>query len=262
MNEERTMAESSPNGAKPSPWEWLLGIITDPKGTFQAIEANLRRPHPTDPAKTTDRTRWWIPVVLAAVVGAVVALYTVPSIVMPMQEAAIRESVLERGGTMEQAEQAIAMSSKIGVPAGIVGAAIQVFIMLFVLAGVLHLIVKMLGGKGGCRGARGVVAYSMVISGVIAPLIKLPIMVSRKTLFVEIGPTVLPMFRGLEPSDRLYKFLYSGFDILSLWWYVVLAVGVAVCYRLKAGRAATAAVIIWAILTALFTFTNLGGYGG
>ncbi|MBD3368141.1 MAG: hypothetical protein GF405_08245 [Candidatus Eisenbacteria bacterium] len=262
MNEERTMAESSPNEAKPSPWEWMLGIITDPKGTFQAIEANLRRPHPTDPAKTTDRTRWWIPVVMAAVVGAVVAVYTVPNIVMPMQEDTIRESVLERGGTMEQAEEAIDMSSTIGVPAGIIGAAAQVFVMLFIIAGVLHLIVKMLGGKGGFRGARAIVAYAMVISGIIAPLVKLPIMVARQTIFVETGPTVLPFFRDLEPSDTLYKFLFSGFDIFSLWWYVVIAVGVAVCYRVKAGKAAAASIIIWAAMTALFTFTNLGGYGG
>jgi len=263
MTEERMMNESTPNGTKANPWEWMLGIVTDPKGTFQAIEANLRRPHPTNPEKTVDRTRWWIPVVIAAVVGAVVAVYTVPNIVMPMQEEAIRESVMERGGTMEQAEQAIEMSSSIGVPAGIVGAAIQVFVLLFVFAGVLHLLVKMLGGKGGFRGARAIVAFSMVISGIIAPLVKLPIMVTRKTMFVEIGPTVLPFFRDLEPSDRLYKFLFSGFDVFTIWWFVVVGVGLAVCYRVKAGKAATVAIILWALTTALFTFMNFGGaYGG
>jgi hypothetical protein len=257
------MEESAPQGAKPSPWEWMLGVITDPRATFQAIEANLRRPHPTDPARTTDRTRWWIPVILAAVVAAAVAAYTVPSLVMPMQQDAIRQSVIESGGNEEQVERAIEMSSRIAVPAGIFGALLQTFIIVFVFAGLLHLIMMMLGGKGGFRAGRAIVSYGMVISGVIGPLVKLPIMVSQKTLFVETGPTVLPFLRDLEPSDLLYRFLFSGFDIFTVWWFVVLGVGVAVCYRVGAARATIAAIILWAVSTALFTFMNFGGaYGG
>ncbi len=263
MNEQRTTEERPSASEKPSPFEWMLGVIMDPRGAFEGIAESLRRPHPTDPSRTTDRSKWWVPVVVIIVVSAVVAGITVPRIVMPMQEDTIRESVLERGGTEEQADQAIEMSSRIGVPAGILGAAVQVFIMLFIFAGLLHLLMMMFGGKAGFGAARAVIAYSMIIPSVIGSLVKLPIMLSRETMFVETGPTVLPFFRDLEPSDQLYRFLFSGFDIFTIWWFLVIGVGVAVCYRVKAPKAAGAAIVLWAISTALFTLLNFGGaYGG
>jgi hypothetical protein len=246
-----------PGAARPSPnvWRWMGGIFADPRSTFEEIAGYLHLPHPTDREKTVDRTRWWLPVLVVVVVSVGVAAYTVPNIVMPGQADMIRSAVLDRGGTTEQAEQAIKMAGAVGIPSGIVGAAVGTFVILFIVAGVIHGLSRLFGGKGKFRTARAIVAYSMLVSA-LGTLIKLPLMVARKTVMVETGPTLF--FPNLEPSDRLYKFL-SGFDVFTLWWIVLLGIGLAVGYRLPKARAIVVVLILWVLSVALSMLIPTGG---
>jgi len=237
---------------------WIAGVFMDPTRTFESIVGRTAEPHPTDPQRTVDRTKWWIPVIIAAVVGLAVALYTVPNIVMPQQAEVIRETVIERGGTAEQAEQAISMSSAVATPMAVVGAIVGTFVMFFVIAGILHLVAKMLGGKGAFRNGRAIVAYSMLVSA-LGSIVKLPLMVVRKTLFVETGPTLF--FPNLEPSDRLYRVLTS-FDFFNIWWIVLLIFGLAIAYRLPRVRVAVAVIVLWAVVAAVSSMLPAGGAFG
>jgi hypothetical protein len=233
----------------------IFGVFVEPKATFEAVSAKLNEPHPSDPAKTVDKSKWWIPVLIVVVISVGVAVYTVPTIVMPQQVEIIRDSVVERGGTPEQADEAVRMARAFGIPWAIFGAAAGTFIILFVVAGVLHLLAKMVGGKGRFRNARMVASYSLLVTA-LGSLVKLPLMVAKKTLAVETGPTLF--FPALEPSDRLYRFL-SSFDIFTIWWVALLIVGLAIAYRIKASRAAIAVVILWVIIAILTTLTPMGG---
>ena len=38
----------------------------------------LERPHPKDPAKTKDMSKWWLPVLIAIIISIGLALYTIP----------------------------------------------------------------------------------------------------------------------------------------------------------------------------------------
>jgi len=238
--------------------ERLLGIFTDPGNTFSAICSLVSVPRPGEPGKTSDKSKWWIPVLIAAVVAVAVAAYTVPNIVMPEQHATIREMVIESGGAPADADRAIQMSSAIGVPMAVFGAAAGTFVMLFAFAGVLHLVMRLVGGKGRFRHARAIVGYSMLV-GTLGSLIKLPLMIARKTLFVETSPTIL--FRSLEPSDRLYRIL-SGFDVFTIWWVVLLFIGLSIGYRVSRGKAAVAVVVLWLILVLIGAFMPQGGFAG
>jgi hypothetical protein len=257
---EAKMTQASDGGAgrQKSAWGRMVGVFLDPRAAFEEVSAVASVPDPADPAKTKDRSQWWLPLIVVVLVSIAVTAYTVPNIVMPQQAKVIREAVMERGGTAEQAEQAIHMSGTVGLPMGIVSAALGTFIFVFVAAGLLHLLMGVVGGKGTFRHSRAVFSYALLVSA-LASLIKLPLIIARKTLFVETGPTLF--FRNLEPSDRLYRFL-SGFDIFTLWLVAILVIGYAVAYRLPARKAAIVVVGLWLLFTCLMPFLPGGGMFG
>lgn len=259
------MAETSEKRTGPAPvggqeavsvGSWIGGVFLDPKSTFEKISENTDRPHPKDPAKTKDMSKWWLPLIITIVVAIGVVVYTVPNFIGPAQEAAVREQVLERGGTPEQVEQALAMSSAMMVPMSIVGAIVVTIIILFVTAGIAHLLMKMLGGKGRFRKARAVVSWGMLVTA-LGSLIKLPLMMVKDSMFVETSPTLF--FKALEPSDKLYKFL-NTFDVFSLWWLVLLVIGLAIGYRTSYAKSIVTVVVLWVLMMLLSVLTP-GGLG-
>lgn len=257
--DERTESTAAPepeSGSAGGVGGWIGGVFLDPRATFEKIANSTERPHPTQPGKAKDMSRWWLPLVITIVVGIAVALYTVPRFIGPMQYDAIRESVMERGGTEEQVQQAIEMSSAMMVPMSLVGVIAVTVIILFLTAGVAHLLMKMLGGKGRFRVARAVVAWSMLVT-TLGSIIKLPLMMVKDSMFVETSPTLF--FVDLDPSDRLYRFL-TTLDIFTLWWLVLLVIGLAVGYRTSHGKSAVAVVVLWILMVLITVFTP-GGLG-
>ena len=258
-NSQGATGGGAPEGATASTGgvgSWILGIFVDPKSTFEQVNDAVERPHPGDASKTKDMSKWWLPVLITIVVVIGISLYTVPKFVAPMQADAIREMVVERGGTAADAEQAIRMSSAMLLPGTIIGATVVTFIMLFVFAGVSHLVMKMAGGKGRFRNARAVVAWGMLVTA-LGSIVKLPLMIVKGSALVETGPTLF--FRSLEPSDRLYRFL-SSLDIFTIWWLVLLVVGLSIGYRSSKGKAVVAGVVVWVLYMLLVTFSP-GGIG-
>jgi hypothetical protein len=220
---EPAQPESGASGTR----GWISGVFLEPGSTFSSIAASVDRPHPKEPGRTKDMSKWWLPLLISIVIAVGISLYTVPTYVAPMQADAIREAVMQRGGSEADVEQAIAMSGAMLIPMSIVGVVVVTFIILFVSAGIAHLLMKMVGGKGLFRHSRAVVAWSLLVPA-LGSLIKLPLMIVRKSMIVETSPTLF--IPKLEPSDRLFKFL-SSFDIFTIWWMIVLLIGLSVAYR-------------------------------
>lgn len=254
------VSEPTPSSGQPrGVWGWIAGVFTDPKGTFGEIAGVLELPHPTDPQKTKDGSKWWIPFVIALVVAGGISAYTVPKIVMPDRMAEVRQAMVEQGAPEADIERAMEISTAVGTPMGIVAAVVVTAIIFFIMAGLLHLFSKMVGGKGRFRHARAVTAYVMLI-GTLGSLVKLPMMISKKTMLVSTGPALL--MGDVEPSNRLFLFLHSGFDIFTIWWVVALLFGVAIVYRVSKAKAGIAVGLIWLIFTVLGTVGGGGGFGG
>lgn len=232
---------------------WIAGMFVDPRGAFESIAARTHTPHPTNPNKTKDKTLWWVPVTIIAVISVVMAVMViVPYVAGPQQEEAIRTAIMERGGTEAQVQQTVDQAAPFMLPFSIVIAILQVAVMVFLTAGVVHLLMKMLGGKGTFRGARAIVAWSMLVSA-LGTIIKLPFMKMKESLYgAETGLVIF--FKNLEPSDKLYRFLFTGFDVFMIWWIIVLGIGMAVAYKASKGKAFTAVIIIWVLMTVLSMF--------
>ena len=150
---------------------------------------------------------------------------------------------MERGGTEAQVEQAIAQSAAFIMPSSAHRWRHPGLVMVFLTAGIVHLLMKMLGGKGTFRARRAIVPWSMLVSA-LGTIIKLPFMKMKESLYgAETGLAIF--FKNLEPTDKLYRVLFTGFDVFMIWWVIVLGIGMAVAYRASKGKAVTAAVIIW-----------------
>jgi hypothetical protein len=255
--DEKSTQASGGRGAAGA-WGRMVGVFLDPRAAFESVSASVSAPDQANPGATRDGSLWWLPLLIVVLVSIAVVAYTVPNIVMPEQAKVIREAVVERGGTPEDAERAISMGTAVGLPMGMVSAAVGTFVFVFAGAGILHLLMGLVGGKGTFRHSRAVFSYSLLISA-LASLIKLPLMAAKKTMFVETGPTLF--LRDLEPSDRLYRFL-SGFDIFTLWLVVVMVIGYAAAYRLPARKAAIVVVGLWLLFTCLMPFLPGGGMLG
>lgn len=243
-------------GARSGIGSWIVGVFTSPGATFASIAERLERPHPKDATKTKDMSKWWLPVLIAIIIGIGLAFYTIPNFIAPMQADAVREAVMERGGTEADVQQALSVSGAMMLPMGIIGIVIVTLIIVFLMALVLHLLMKMLGGKGKFRHARAVVAWTMLIS-TLGSIVKLPLMIAKDSVIVETGPSLF--FKDLEPSDRLFKLL-SSFDIFIIWAMVVTAIGAAVVYRVSTGKSWVAVAILWILVILLTTFMP-GGMG-
>lgn len=233
----------------------MAGVFVEPQATFEEISNSAAEPHPTEPGKTANRSKWWVPFLVSVVISALTVAITYPMVIAPMQAEAIRASVLERGGTVEQAEQIIDQMGSVGMPLAVVGAALVMAIFFFITVALIHLLMRMMGGKGKFAHGLSVAAYAGLISA-LGAIVKLPIMISQKTMQVELGPTLL--MPGLEPSDRLFRFLMS-FDVFMIWWAVVMIVGMAVGYRVSRGKSAISVVTVWVLLALLALLAPTGG---
>lgn len=242
-----------------SVWTRMGGVFYSPQQASEDIRAAAARPDASKKSGFTDVSRWWVPLTAFVLVSILVTAATLPKLVLPEQVEAVRSSVVERGGTAEQADRAVEMSRKFALPMAVISTAVGMFIFAFLVAGVLHLFMTMFGGKGNYKQALAVFSYSLLIPA-LGSLVKLPMMLARKTLYVETGPTLF--FRGLEPSDTLYKFL-SGLEVFTLWQLAVLTIGLAVGYRISRGKAGTIVVALWVAALALTArFIPTGGAFG
>jgi len=259
MNESRDAGTPAPEqeSAKGGVGSWIAGVFMNPGATFASIADRLERPHPKDPAKTKDMSKWWLPVVLFIVVIAAVTIVTYP-ITADERTEAVREQLMERGGSEADIEMALQMSTgPVALVIGIVGIVIVVAIIFFVAAAIAHGVMKMVGGKGRYRHARAVVGWTMLIA-TLGSLVKLPIMIAKKSAIVETGPSLF--FKDLEPSDTLFKFL-SNFDIFTIWAMLVTVVALAVVYRTSHGKSAIAVAVLWILQILLITYVLPGGAG-
>jgi hypothetical protein len=234
----------------------MAGVFTAPKQAFGEIARKAAEPEPSKASGFADRSRWWIPLLVFVVVMIVVSAMTLPTLVLPEQMEAQRALLLERGMSPEEIDRAMVIGEKAALPAAIVSTAVGSVIVAFLIAAILHMFMKIFGGKGRYKQALAAFSYSPLIPA-LGSLIKLPMMLARKTMYVETGPALF--FPNLEPSDAMYRFL-SGLDVFTLWQLAVLSIGLAVAYKVSTAKAGIVLVALWLIF--LFVASRFLPQGG
>lgn len=141
---------------------------------------------------------WFVPIVLVIALSLVTLQITMP-VIMETQKEALQERLKDM--PEEQRQQTMEMMQKTGGIASMVAIPVFGFILLFIIAGILLLIARYgLGGEVSYGQMLAVWGYSSLI-GIIAIIVRTPLMLAKETAMVYTGLGML------IPDEMLKTFL-------------------------------------------------------
>lgn len=223
-----------------SPFGRVVGVLFSPKPTFEDV---VRKPS------------WLLPVLLLAILGAIVAVGLNQKMNWPQYIAQqIEKSPRAAQLSPEQKEKAIETQSKIvpytvyvfGIPAPIV--------IVLMVAGVMMLAYNLLAGASvNYKTALGIVSHSFV-PVVIGNILFLIVMFLKPPGTLDLDNPVATNLAAFLP-DGTPKWLDAAaknIDIFVIWITVLIAIGFAAANprKLKGGKAFTIAftmLVVWII---------------
>lgn len=113
-----------------------------------------------------------------------------------------------------------------------------------VLAGLLFLVFSAIGGQAAFKQVFAVVVHSSVVSAV-GTLILTPVNYFRESLS---SATNLGVFLPFLPEGNFIARFAGMVDVFVVWWVMVLAIGLAVCYRKKTRNVAAGLFAVYGVI--------------
>lgn len=206
-------------------WQVLWGVIRHPGSTFQ---------------QTGGRVGLGLPAFL--MIGGTVFLTVATTLSQQGKLTAEMQKRLAETPKIppEQIERIVAIStSPAAVATGAVMAIIGVLIAWIIQSGILHLLVRALGGKGVFRQAFGIVGWAWI-----------PLFIGcviRGTYALATGK--VPITEGMG----LWHAITVNTNVFNAWNLVLLIIGFSAVYGMTKMRAAIPVVGMW-VLTVLLTY--------
>ncbi|MFQ5709301.1 MAG: Yip1 family protein [bacterium] len=226
--ESNEVQEARPATQEMSAIEKIIGVFTSPGKTFQSID---------------QKPSWVLPVAVAVLVS-VIFVFTTQSIIVNEAITKQQEKMEERGMDADQIDQSLAMMEKgmkFSVPAFSV---LGPVLVILIVAGIFFFVGNVvLGGMAPYKKVLAVTAFSWLIFS-LGSLIALPIVLSRES--IEVSFSLATLMSEEAQQTFLYKFL-SKLDVFSIWWVAVQSIGLAVIYKMKTQKMATAVVAVFLI---------------
>ncbi|HJT86905.1 MAG TPA: YIP1 family protein [Bryobacteraceae bacterium] len=217
----------------------LTGVFFEPGKTFTDI---------------AERPAWFVPVVLAILVG-IVYLYTFSvhigwrRYIVKTMDANPRIAQL----TAEQRQRAVDLQLRFAPLAGYAGQVVAVPVYYLVTAGILMGIIKgLLGVPLRFRQTFAVMSYASFLPRAIAVALSIAVMWLKNPDDFDLQNPILSNPGALMSPDTPHKFLYSlagSMDVFSIWTILLIAVGLKAAggKRLSFGGALFAIVLPWAV---------------
>ncbi len=227
----------------------LIGVFFSPGKAFVDI---ARRP------------RWWIPVILIAILGTV---YLNAFTQRVGWESVIRQT-LERlpnaqAMTVQQREQAITNGARIYQYLGYGGSAVGTLFYVFIVAVLLMFVFDTMMSAGvGLKRMMAIVAYGFLPLVIQTLLSMVVLFLKDPEEFNLQNPLMFNVGAYLSPdSPAALRALGSSIDLFSLWIIVLLAIGVSSAARkISFGKALTAIALPWALFVCLKTAAAAAGF--
>jgi len=203
----------------------IIGVFVSPRPTMDNISA---------------RPNWLLPLIIVTIVGTVSG-YLLSDVIL---QTAIDQMSNNANMTPEQVELArprVEQWTRITA-----WASPLVFTPVFylILAGVFMFVGNvMLGGAARYKTLFSVVCWSALIT-VISSLINVPVMRSRGAM--ESATNLAFLAPEGETQSLLYFFL-SQIDLFTIWWLIVLGLGLAAANRFSNEKGVTTVFVLWAL---------------
>lgn len=206
----------------------IVGIFTSPAKTFASIDLK-----PTI----------LVPLLLIIAVN-LVFVFTAGDVIKTESLTRQEQAMQERGMDPDQIDDALARTEKfmgITMPAfSVVGPVV----VLVVIAGVFLFVGNViLGGKTTFKKVMSVATWSWLVVSLYS-LVMLPIVLAKESLQVSFS---LATFMSEDARQSFLYNLLAKVDIFYIWWLVVFSIGLAVIYKMRIQKTATAVFITYAI---------------
>lgn len=178
------------------------------------------------------------PRVLFALILSAVSLDTLYLVHMPLYKDLLRASSAASSGYMESltgqalTPEMIEQTLPTAVISGLVSTPVMSLVMLLVTTLIFFVILKIMGSEGKFKAYLSVIGYAGVISSLYTLLV---LVISNFTGSLHLDPTLTSLATLVSP-DSIGVVLYNVLkciDIFSIWYYVVIAIGLATVSKVK-----------------------------
>jgi hypothetical protein len=209
------------------------------------------------------RPRWWIPVILIALIGTVyLNIFTQrvgwESVIRP----AIERSAQTQNMTAQQREQVIATASRLYKYLGYGGSAVGTLFYVFIVAVLLMFLFDTMMSAGiGLKRMMGIVAYGFLPLLIQTLLSMVVLFLKDPEEFNLQNPLMFNVGAYLSPdSPAALRAFGSSIDVFSLWIIVLLAIGVSTTARkMSFGKAFAGVALPWALWVCIKTAAAAAG---
>lgn len=240
----------------------MTGVITEPGETFESIKISSKR-------------NYWVWPIIISVVIAIIAGYLIThdnelySEINTKQLKAARESmetaVKEGKMSQEQMNQQMEATEKMMNPnnpffmiLAALGPTFSIFALLFFMSLIYWLILKALKSRAGYMLVVCVVGLASIISAIQA-IINTVLAIVTGNLRANAGLGLIATSELAENS--LYKLL-SHVDIFTIWYLIVIGIGLAKVSDLKSSKTMPVVFGLWLIWVLAASFLKIGFLGG
>lgn len=239
----------------------MTGVITEPGVTFEAVKASSKKNY------------WIIPILIFIVLLVASSLLALNdeelySEIKTKQTEAVKERLdnMVKDGKMsrEQANEQLdkmdkqmSKSNPLFYVFATAGPLITTFIILFLKGLVLWGAIKIFKGTATYMNTLSVLGLGAIIES-IQVIIDTVLAIVMGKLNANIGPTLILTAESV--GENMHKFL-AHFDIIAIWYIVILGIGLAKVSQLKSSVTMPVVFVLWLIWISLTSFLKIGFFG-
>ncbi len=217
----------------------IVDIFVDPFKVFARIDAGLS---------------WWKPFVLVSAVTMIMSYFT-----LPLQQKLIELN--PRGMSEEQLQSAVEGFGKYAA-LGLILVPIGMIIFYLIVAGIAHLAINLMSSRSNFKKTLSLISFCGIIM-IIEQIISTVVLRMRGVESVESAADAkfsLSLAPLLGEGKGLLGAVLQSLSIFSIWYYVVLILGIAAIFRISRKAAIVPVLPIW-ILSILMVWIG-GKFGG
>jgi len=219
-------ADPAAQGPKGGFLSSIVDIFADPFKVFARIEAGLS---------------WWKPFVLVTAATMIMSYLT-----LPLQQKLIE---LNPRGLSEEALQKTVEGYGKFAPLGLIMVPIGLIIFYIIAAAVVHLAINIMSSRSNFKKTLSLISFCGIIT-IIEQIISTVVLRMRGVEGVESAADLkfsLSLAPLLGEGKGLLNAVLQSLSIFSIWYYVVLILGIAAIFKISRKAAIIPVLPIWII---------------
>jgi hypothetical protein len=217
----------------------IVDIFADPFKVFARIDAGLS---------------WWKPYILVTVVTMIISY-----LALPLQQKLVELN--PKGLSEEQLQKAVEGYGKFA-PLGLIMVPIGMIVVYLLIAGVVHLVINIMSSRSNFKKTLSLISFCAVIT-LIEQIISAVVLRMRGVESIESAADLkfsLSLAPLLGDGKGLLNAVLQSLSIFSIWYYVVLVLGIAAIFKITRKAAIVPVLPIW-IFSILMLWIG-GKFGG